>query len=152
MPRTAIVCTDGSPLATRAARDGLAVLGPVDEVVVVTVIEPVDFAMGAQVSGFAGSAVSPEELDRAHKALVDEAEAVVGGLVQQLGLTDARTEVLEGDPGGVVCDLAAQLGADVIVMGSRGRGGVKRALLGSVSDYVVRHAPCPVVITNAVDD
>jgi len=32
-------------------------------------------------------------------------------------------------------------------MGSRGRGGVKRALLGSVSDYVTRNAPCSVVIT-----
>jgi nucleotide-binding universal stress UspA family protein len=31
-------------------------------------------------------------------------------------------------------------------MGSRGRGGIKRALLGSVSDHVVRNAPCPVVI------
>jgi nucleotide-binding universal stress UspA family protein len=32
-------------------------------------------------------------------------------------------------------------------MGSRGRGGIKRALLGSVSDYVVRNARCPVVVT-----
>jgi nucleotide-binding universal stress UspA family protein len=42
--------------------------------------------------------------------------------------------------------------ASALVMGSRGRGGIKRALLGSVSDYVVRHAPCPVVITNAVTE
>mgnify|MGYP000853437523 CR=1 FL=1 len=151
MARTAIVCTDGSPLASHAARSGLAVLGEVDEVVVVTVVEPVDLALGAQVSGFAGTTLSPEEVDRARRSMQEEAESVVGGLAQQIG-PHARTQVLEGDPGRVICDIAAQAGADVIVMGTRGRGGVKRALLGSVSDHVVRHAPCPVLITNASDD
>jgi nucleotide-binding universal stress UspA family protein len=42
--------------------------------------------------------------------------------------------------------LAEELGADLIVMGSRGLGGVKRALMGSVSDSVVRHAHCPVLV------
>jgi nucleotide-binding universal stress UspA family protein len=37
--------------------------------------------------------------------------------------------------------------AVAIVVGSRGRGGLKRAFLGSVSDYVVRNAPCSVVVT-----
>ncbi len=42
--------------------------------------------------------------------------------------------------------LAEELGADLIVMGSRGLGGVRRVLMGSVSDSVVRHAHCPVMI------
>lgn len=151
MARTAIVCTDGSPLATRAAQHGLEVLGGVDEVVVVTVVEPIDLTLGAQVSGFAGSTLTPEEVDRARRSMLEEAESIVSGLAQHIG-PEARTQVLEGDPGGVICDFAGQLPADVIVMGSRGRGGVKRALLGSVSDHVVRHAPCPVLITNASDD
>ena len=41
---------------------------------------------------------------------------------------------------------AEELGADLIVMGSRGLGGVRRALMGSVSDSVVRHAHCPVLV------
>src|SRR5829696_8388474 len=41
---------------------------------------------------------------------------------------------------------AEELNAGLIVMGSRGRGGVRRALLGSVSDSVVRHAHCPVLV------
>jgi nucleotide-binding universal stress UspA family protein len=45
--------------------------------------------------------------------------------------------------------LAEELGADLIVMGSRGLGGVKRALMGSVSDSVVRHAHCPVLVVRA---
>jgi nucleotide-binding universal stress UspA family protein len=42
--------------------------------------------------------------------------------------------------------LAEEIGAGLIVMGSRGRGGVRRALMGSVSDSVVRHAHCPVLV------
>ena len=42
--------------------------------------------------------------------------------------------------------LAEELGADLIVMGSRGLGGVRRVLMGSVSDSVVRHAHCPVLV------
>ncbi|MDQ3737093.1 MAG: universal stress protein, partial [Actinomycetota bacterium] len=42
--------------------------------------------------------------------------------------------------------LAVQIGADLVVVGSRGLGGIRRALLGGVSDSVVRHAHCPVLV------
>jgi nucleotide-binding universal stress UspA family protein len=42
--------------------------------------------------------------------------------------------------------LAEEIGADLIVIGSRGFGGLKRALLGNVADSVVRHAHCPVLV------
>ena len=42
--------------------------------------------------------------------------------------------------------LVEQIGADLVVMGSRGLGGVRRTLVGSVSDSVARHAHCPVII------
>jgi nucleotide-binding universal stress UspA family protein len=45
-----------------------------------------------------------------------------------------------------IIHLAEEMGAGLIVMGSRGLGGVRRALIGSVSDSVVRHAHCPVLI------
>ena len=45
-----------------------------------------------------------------------------------------------------IVHLADEIGAGLIVMGSRGLGGLKRALMGSVSDSVVRHAHCPVLI------
>jgi nucleotide-binding universal stress UspA family protein len=55
--------------------------------------------------------------------------------------------VLTGKPGLALCDFATSLPARALVMGSRGQGGIKRAVLGSVSDYVIRNAPCPVIIT-----
>jgi nucleotide-binding universal stress UspA family protein len=42
--------------------------------------------------------------------------------------------------------LAEEVGVGFIVVGSRGQGGVRRALMGSVSDFVVRHAHCPVLV------
>jgi nucleotide-binding universal stress UspA family protein len=45
-----------------------------------------------------------------------------------------------------IVDLAHSIGAGLIVMGSRGHGRMRRALMGSVSDSVVRHAHCPVTI------
>jgi nucleotide-binding universal stress UspA family protein len=45
-----------------------------------------------------------------------------------------------------IVELAEEIGAGLIVMGSRGLGGIRRALMGSVSDSVVRHAHCPVMV------
>ncbi len=60
--------------------------------------------------------------------------------------------MLRGDPAAMLCQLAATLPARAIVIGSRGHGAIKRAFLGSVSDHVVRNAPCPVVVTGEPDD
>ncbi len=57
--------------------------------------------------------------------------------------------VWEGDPGEAIVDASTAEGADLIVVGSRGRGAVGRFLIGSVSDHVVRHATCPVMVVRA---
>ena len=54
-----------------------------------------------------------------------------------------------GEPGAAICELADEVSAGAIVLGTRGRGGLTRALLGSVSDYVTRAAPCTVVVGRA---
>ena len=54
--------------------------------------------------------------------------------------------VWEGDPGEAIVDAATAESVDLIVLGSHGRHGVNRSIFGSVSDHVVRHAPCPVVV------
>ncbi len=52
----------------------------------------------------------------------------------------------EGEPGETIVEAAAAEGADLIVVGTHGRGAVGRLFLGSVSNYVVRHARCPVMV------
>lgn len=57
-----------------------------------------------------------------------------------------------GDATGVVCELAGELGADLVVLGSRGLGAVRRLILGSVSGGVVRDAACPVLVVRGGED
>ncbi|MGW0996872.1 universal stress protein [Streptomyces sp. NPDC002520] len=81
---------------------------------------------------------------------VDEEEArerIKGELTAALGAETAasvRALVVHGNPADVL--LRAAEGAAALVVGSRGRGGFARALLGSVSQHVTYHASCPVVI------
>jgi nucleotide-binding universal stress UspA family protein len=83
-----------------------------------------------------------------------ESDAATSAL--ELAVTDAvgadptveiDRKVVEGDAGEALVDEAAN--ADLIVVGSHGRTGLKAALLGSVSRHVVDHAPCPVVVVKS---
>lgn len=53
---------------------------------------------------------------------------------------------MDGRPARALVELGEKLGAGLVVMGSRGLGGLRRTLMGSVSDSVVRHAHCPVMV------
>ena len=55
-------------------------------------------------------------------------------------------------PDRAIVRLGKEIGAGLIVMGSRGRGRMQRVLLGSVSDSVVRHAHCPVLVVRESND
>ncbi|KAJ0974145.1 hypothetical protein J5N97_016110 [Dioscorea zingiberensis] len=58
----------------------------------------------------------------------------------------AETLVMDGEPKDMICQAVQLKGVDLVVVGSRGLGKIKRAFLGSVSDYVAHHAKCPVLI------
>jgi nucleotide-binding universal stress UspA family protein len=69
--------------------------------------------------------------------------------VKAAGGTVAGAHLRMGQVALEIVALAEELGVGLIVMGSRGLGGVRRALMGSVSDSVVRHAHCPVLVVRA---
>jgi len=54
-------------------------------------------------------------------------------------------QLLRGDPASEIVRFAAEAGIDLIVLGTHGRGGLSRLLIGSVAEHVLRKAPCPVV-------
>ena len=58
----------------------------------------------------------------------------------------AQSLIVEGAPAKVICERASALGVDVIVIGTRGRGKLTSAILGSVSEDVIHNAPAPVVV------
>jgi nucleotide-binding universal stress UspA family protein len=78
---------------------------------------------------------------RAGEMLNAEAERI-----RSAGVKPAQTYLREGVVPQEIVALAEETGAGLIVMGSRGLGGMRRTLTGTVSDSVVRHAPCPVVV------
>jgi len=87
------------------------------------------------------------EQRREAQALLDEQVKRVeasGGTVNERHLREGRAEE-------EIVVLAEEIGAGMIVMGSRGRGRLRRALLGSVTDAVVRHAHCPVILLLDLD-
>lgn len=87
-------------------------------------------------------------LDQARREIKDRslelAERTCGWLREQ-GL-EAEAAVRDGEPGPAVVEEAKEWGAGLIVIGSRGHTGLRRLLEGSVSRYVVDHAPCPVEV------
>ncbi|MTV27149.1 universal stress protein [Nitriliruptoraceae bacterium ZYF776] len=83
---------------------------------------------------------SEEELVKAAEAVVDEALASV----PEHGEVEVLRTVRAGGAAGVLCRVAE--GADLVVVGARGVGGFRGLLLGSVSQQVVAHAPCPAVV------
>jgi nucleotide-binding universal stress UspA family protein len=66
--------------------------------------------------------------------------------IEQSGVRVKETHLREGRAEEEIVEVAEEIGAGLIVLGSRGHGRLRRALMGSVSDAVVRHAHCPVTI------
>ena len=59
---------------------------------------------------------------------------------------ELRTHVLHGDPREALLDTAKGIGADLIVVGSHGRAGLAKLLMGSVASHIVTHSPCSVLV------
>lgn len=127
-----LVPTDGSANATTAMEHAIGIAtGSGARIHVINVINPRWYDMSID------SARTPVENDR--RKYIDE-------LVEMAEEAEVETEtaVLDGTPAQEILDYAGDHGIDLIVMGKRGRGNLENLLLGSVADYVVKHASVPV--------
>ena len=93
---------------------------------------------------------SHERIDQARA----EREAVLLEVVRNARVAGAAAEFLiwTGDPGNSLVAAAEAEHADLLVVGTRGRSGAERMLLGSVSDHLVHHAGCPVLVVRPGKD
>ena len=135
-PTMILLATDGSSeaeLAATTAADLAKSTGSELHVVHVGELLPTVLAQ---------TELEPAQLERQARELLDEQVR----RVQEAGGTVKEAHLRLGRADEEIVDLAQGMGAGMIVMGSRGRGRIRRALMGSVSDSVVRHAPCPVTI------
>jgi nucleotide-binding universal stress UspA family protein len=112
--------------------------------VIAHVAEPayIPYAAAAPFGGMAGRDAVMEEVESEEEA----AERVLEDVAVAAGLTDAERRAAVGLPAERLADLADEEDAELIVVGSRGRGAFKSAFLGSVSNSLVGVARCPVLI------
>ena len=90
------------------------------------------------------------DLDQARREIRDRSKELTeraADWLREQGLA-VETAVRDGDAGPAVVEEAKEWGADLIVVGSRGHTGLRRLLEGSISRYVVDHAPCPVEVVH----
>jgi len=139
---TILLAIDDSEFSEAALR-AVAAQGPKDtKVWVLHVLEPPSTVLGREMGGY------EPEFEALWKTRREQAKALVAKAAERLrdsGL-NATPILKEGDPKSSIIDLATEWRADLIVLGSHGRKGLNRFLLGSVSEAVARHASCSVEI------
>ncbi|XP_042045898.1 universal stress protein PHOS34-like [Salvia splendens] len=91
---------------------------------------------------------TPAVIDSVKKAQEQNAAAILARALRICKEKKIKAEalILQGDAKDKICEAAEELHVDVLVIGSRGLGTIKRALLGSVSNYCVHHVHCPVLV------
>ena len=92
-----------------------------------------------------GPAADPTPILEAEERDVDSYLAGVDERLRQTGVS-TRCVAPEGPAATVIVDHAREISADLIALTTHGRGGLERAVFGSVADSVLRHAPCPLLL------
>lgn len=145
-----LLCYDGSEDA-QAAVDLTAKLFTGQPVTVLAVWEPYTEIISHEGWGFGfGYAPPPGDVEQIDKSVRDHAQGAVEDAVRRLaerGLeATARVEPMSGSIAATVLAVAGDVAADAVVLGTRGRSGIRSLLLGSVSHAVLQHADRPVLV------
>jgi nucleotide-binding universal stress UspA family protein len=144
-PTKILLATDASKDAVKAAQlasDIANVSGSELHVLHIGNMKDFHIAPGAEQTFSSRSGDYGEIREKAEKTLEDAVRQV-----EEAGGTVAQSQVRLGDPDDEILRFCEEQGDfGLIVMGSRGLGPIKRRLMGSVSESVVRHAHCPVLV------
>lgn len=144
MYRRILVPTDGSSCSEEAARHALKLAKELDaEVTFLTVLDPLPPTISAEVYSYAGDLMA--DLRRGAEASLAQALA----LAAEAGATAKTVLVERTRPSDGI--LAAMKDYDLVVMGSHGRSGVSRLLLGSVTEGVMRQSTRPLLVVRCHD-
>ncbi|WP_331233309.1 universal stress protein [Natronorarus salvus] len=138
MARTILVPVDES-IQARAAFEFAVSEYADDRLVLVHVVDPIDAIYVSEPSVWNETMIDRRR-ERAETLLAD-----LGAIAGEAGVA-VETAIERGDPSRAILAAAADTDADLIVMGSHGRSGVSRVLLGSVAETVARRSPIPVTI------
>jgi nucleotide-binding universal stress UspA family protein len=141
-----LVATDGSDDAARAADHAIALARAFNARL--TIVAVVDLYV------FVDPHVAPYLVDLIDRERVFLRETVdaLASKARQAGVTNVQTKLLEGYPRTALIDAIEETKADLAVAGSHGRNALQRILLGSTSEHLIRHAPCPVLVVRPVQE
>jgi nucleotide-binding universal stress UspA family protein len=142
-----MLATDGSPSAEAATTEALGLALSLDIPLVVVCVAHDTTPM------YAGYYGSPEIVAEMRKVQLDHVKEVLDAVEQRAtarGVT-CTTRALEGPRGQVLCSVARDLDARLAVVGAHGWDRIRRLIHGSVSTYVLHHAPCPVLVVHGND-
>ena len=141
LPRkTIVVPTDFSEPSVDAIRTAMELVTQSDSVHVIHVLEKIEHTAPAVMFG-----------DFEDETRKERAGEFLNGYLKRHELAGLTELVQVGNPGIVISDYAKQAEADLIVMPSHGHHGLRRILLGSVAERVLRHAECPVLVLRRAD-
>lgn len=139
-----LVPTDGSDHAEQAAEHATYLAGAFDATLHLINVVDID----AEAGPFSAGGVGEEFLEQ----LKADRREILETLQSDIGETDHhRTEVVTGRPSEAILDYVDDHGVDMIAMGTHGRTGVRRYVLGSVAERVVSLADCPVLTTRTTE-
>lgn len=140
-----LIAVDASEAAGTVAMTA-ARLFPKSEVILCSAV-PLPVVVSDATFGASYTTALPE-------SMMHEVQDLAGEIAAELTCTGSDAEVITpvGDPGSVICEVAATRGVDVVVVGRNERGWLSHLFSPSISDYVVRHAPCPVLVVRAEPD
>jgi nucleotide-binding universal stress UspA family protein len=137
---TVVVPIDFSAQSDFAIRSAMSIAGDPKRLHIVHVLSPLDSISPGVLLG--------DVSDETRSAAVMKNMQT---LAREQGASGADQEVLFGDPGLQIADYAKKIKADLIVIPSHGYHGLKRLVLGSVAERVIRHAECSVLVLRRTD-
>ncbi len=148
-----LVAIDSSVGSQHALEKAIQLAQPLEAtLVLLTVVEPIIWIyypntvmMPIGNASLPGHLSDPSEVETAIKQGAETTLQASQHRCEQAGIT-CVTRIERGAPREVICTIAASENPDVLIIGSRGLGNFDRLMLGSVSDYVVHHATCPVMV------
>jgi len=142
-PRVVLLATDASKQAEDACRWYFQFLHRAENKVFL-----VNIPEGATLTTSQGQRLNDGEIQKLlekEKKMTEALQKKFNGILDELKVSGEYLTVY-GKPGEALVQAAQDKEANMVVMGTRGLGTIRRTILGSVSDYVVHHAHCPVIV------
>ncbi len=145
-PTKILLASDGSEEAELALETAIDLTDNTDSELHVVTVCGAEYRHGYDIPE------SGDLLQETFEAIEQEAQVTLDEQVKKI--EEARGTVTEahlrlGRAAEEIVNLGEEIGVGLIIIGSRGRGGIRRALMGSVSDSVIRHAHCPVLVVRS---